>query len=79
MRKCAAFAVLCLLILCSCVPPSGSGSYVGADRYAEYQRYIKNRDDTDYDLRMGRYRNTHRYGAAPFGSGWESPKGPYTK
>jgi len=79
VQKYAILAALCLTTLCSCVPPSGSGSYIGADRYSEYQRYMKNRDDQDYDLRMGRYRNIHRYGTAPAGSTWERAKGPYEK
>ncbi len=78
MLKNVLLALCCCAFLAACAGPSGPSSYIGGERYTEYQRYVSGKDRDDYNLRMGRYRNTHRYGTDMAGTTIERVKGPYT-
>lgn len=79
MLKNIALALCCALALAACAGPSGPSSYIGGEEYTNYQEYVRGKDRDDYDMRMGRYRNTHRYGTDMAGSTIERAKGPYNR
>ena len=79
MLKNIFLALCCSLALAACVTASGPSTYIGGVEYTNSKEYIRENERDDYDMRMGRYSNTHRYGAGMAGSSWERNKGPYNR
>jgi hypothetical protein len=79
MLKNVFLGLCCAVFLAACAGPSGPTSYIGGEAYTNHQKYVSGKDRDDYDMRMGRYRNTHRYGTSMAGSTIERVKGPYNR